>query len=373
MDQESLAAWLTLQATEGIGDRTLIKLVQRFGSPQAVLAADVAQLIGAGCSKTVAESLRRDPTLDHRRAIDRQCAIIERLNIRVCSFMDPAYPARLKAIADPPPLLYVTGDWPMSVEAAVAIVGSRRATPSGRIVTERIAQELAARGVVIVSGLARGIDAAAHCGALAGKGRTIAVLGCGIDRTYPSEHRGLRRRIEEAGGAVVSELPVGTPPLAHHFPRRNRIISGLSLGVLVSEATKDSGSLITATLALEQGREVFAVPGPVTSEAYQGSNGLIKEGAKLVESAQDIVDEILPQIDTSLLKPLTRGHGSAVSDESLDKDDAAVYEVLSAEAQSVDVVIERTGLAAATVVASLLTLELSGRIRQLPGQQYVRL
>ncbi|MCP9454767.1 MAG: DNA-processing protein DprA [Nitrospira sp.] len=373
MDQESLAAWLTLQATAGMGDRTLIRLIHCFGSPQAVLAADVAQLVRAGCNKTVAESLRRGLTLEQRRAIDRQHAIIQRLNIRVCSFIDPAYPARLKAIADPPPLLYVTGDWPMPIEAAVAIVGGRRATPTGRVVTEQIAQELAATGIVIVSGLARGIDAAAHCGALAGKGRTIAVLGCGIDRTYPPEHRRLRRSIEEAGGAVVSELPVGAPPLAHHFPRRNRIISGLSLGVLVSEAAKESGSLITAKLALEQGREVFAVPGPVTSEAYRGSNSLIKEGAKLVESAQDIVEEILPQLRTGLLQSLARSHRPAVSGESLGKDDIAVYEVLSAEAQSVDMVIERTGLAAAKVVASLLTLELSGCIRQLPGQQYVRL
>lgn len=373
MDQESLRAWLTLEAIEGIGGRTVIKLIQRFGSPQAVLAAGPDQLMEAGCSKTVIESLRHGPTLNHKRAIDRQCAIIERLKIRVCSFVDPAYPPRLKAIVDPPPLLYVTGDWPMPTEAAVAIVGGRRATLAGRMVTEQIAHELAARGVVIVSGLARGIDAAAHRGALAGQGRTIAVLGCGIDRTYPPEHWRLRQSIEEGGGAIVSELPVGSPPLAHHFPRRNRIISGLSLGVLVSEAAKDSGSLITAKLALEQGREVFAVPGPVTSEAYRGSNGLIKEGAKLIERAQDIVEEILPQLDISPFYPLTHGCGSAVSGESLDKDDATVYEALSAEAQSVDAVIERTGLAPAKVVASLLALELSGRVRQLPGQQYVRL
>lgn len=373
MEQSSLAAWLTLQAVNGVGDRTLIKLIQSFGSPNAVLTAGAERLVEAGFSAELAESVRRGPPSDAMRGIERQLTIIERLNVRVCTFFDPTYPVRLRAISDPPPLLYVSGTWPMSVDVAVAIVGGRRATPSGQVVTERIAGELAERGITIVSGLARGIDAAAHRGALARKGRTIAVLGCGIDRTYPSEHRMLRRSIEEAGGAVMSELPIGAAPLNHHFPRRNRIISGLSLGVLVSEAAKGSGSLITAKLALEQGRDVFAVPGPVTSEACRGSNGLIKEGAKLVEDAQDVLEEILPQLDARLQGSLSRSDESTVPHGPLGREDAAVYEALSFDAQSVDALIERTGLHAATVVSSLLALELSGRVRQLPGQQYVKL
>ncbi|MCP9439650.1 MAG: DNA-processing protein DprA [Nitrospira sp.] len=373
MDQSSLAAWLTLQAVDGVGDRTLIKLIQSFGSPNAVLTAGVERLVEAGFSAELAESVRRGPPFDVMREIDRRLTIIERLNVRVCTLFDPTYPVRLRAISDPPPLLYVSGTWPMSVDVAVAIVGGRRATPSGQVVTERIARELAERGITIVSGLARGIDAAAHRGALGGKGRTIAVLGCGVDRTYPSEHRTLRRSIEEAGGAVMSELPIGAAPLNHHFPRRNRIISGLSLGVLVSEAAKGSGSLITAKLALEQGRDVFAVPGPVTSESCRGSNGLIKEGAKLVEDAQDVLEEILPQLDACLRASLSRGDEPTVPRGPLGREDAAVYEALSSDAQSVDALIERTGLHAATVVASLLALELSGRVRQLPGQQYVKL
>lgn len=371
MDEGSLASWLTLQAVDGVGDRTLLKLVQVFGSPQAVLAAESGELIKAGCSLELAESVRRGPSPNVLRQIDRQIQTVERLKIQIITLFDRSYPARLRTIPDPPPVLYVSGALSARDEIAVAIVGGRRATPSGCIVTEEIAKELAGGGVTIVSGLARGIDAAAHRGALDGKGRTIAVLGCGIDRTYPPEHQALRRSIE-SHGAVISELPIGASPLSHHFPRRNRIISGLSLGVLVSEAAKDSGSLITAKLALEQGREVFAVPGPVKEGACRGSNGLIKEGAKLVERGQDVLDEILPQIDARLRAGLFVGGVLAVPRESLGKEDTLVYEALSYEARSVDAVIESTGLNAAKVAASLLSLELTGRVRQLPGQHYIR-
>ena len=266
MDEASLTFWLTLQAIDGVGDRTLLKLIHAFGTPNAVLSATMDDLIGAGCSPELAESVRRGPESSIRRQIDRQVKIVERFKIQTVTLFDRSYPARLKTIPDPPPLLYLSGSVSPKDEVAVAIVGGRRATPSGRFITEEIAKDLAGCGVTIVSGLARGIDAAAHRGALTGKGRTIAVLGCGIDRTYPSEHHTLRRNIE-SHGAVISELPIGAAPQSHHFPRRNRIISGLSLGVLVGEAAIDSGSLITAKLALEQGREVFAVPGSVKEEA----------------------------------------------------------------------------------------------------------
>jgi len=372
MNECSLASWLALQTIEGVGDRTLLKLVQAFGSPDLVLAAEPDALIEAGCSRELAVAVRRGPTPGDLRQIDRQVRMVDRLKVTILTLFDRSYPARLRAIPDPPPLLYVRGAVSDRDEVAVAIVGGRRATPSGRIVTEEIARDLAAGGVTIVSGLARGIDAAAHRGALAGKGRTIAVLGCGIDRVYPPEHHALRRSIESAG-AVISELPIGASPLSHHFPRRNRIISGLSLGVLVGEAAKDSGSLITARLALDQGREVFAVPGPVKEATCQGSNGLIKEGAKLVEAARDILDEILPQIDARLRAGLSGGGSLARAREPLQNQDAQVYEALSFEARSVDAVIERTGLNAAKVASSLLSLELSGHVRQLPGQQYIRL
>jgi DNA processing protein len=372
MDATTLTSWLVLQTIDGVGDRTLLKLIHRFGSPEAVQKAARVELVRAGCSPELAESIRRGPEPKLRQQIDRQLKVIDRLKIRVLTVFDQTYPARLRMIPDPPPLLYLSGTVSAQDDVAVAIVGGRRATSSGRLITEEIATALAGAGVTIVSGLARGIDAAAHRGALAGKGRTIAVLGCGIDRTYPPEHEALRRSIE-AHGAVFSELPIGAAPQSHHFPRRNRIISGLSLGVLVSEAAANSGSLITAKLALEQGREVFAVPGAVREEACRGSNGLIKEGAKLIEGAQDIFDEILPQVDARRRATLSLGGAQPDSRKSLAAEDALVYDALSYEARSVDTVIARTGLSAAQVAATLLSLELYGRVRQLPGQQYIRL
>lgn len=371
MDEAALTSWLMLQAIDGVGDRTLVKLIQACGSTDAALAATMEELLHAGCSLELAESIRRGPDTNIRQQIDRQVNIIERLKVRTLTLFDPSYPSRLRSIPDPPPLLYMSGALIQQDDIAVAIVGGRRATDSGRFLTEEIAKELSERGVTIVSGLARGIDAAAHRGAIAGKGRTVAVLGCGIDRTYPSEHHALRRSIE-SHGAVISELPIGAAPHSHHFPRRNRIISGLSLGVLVAEAATNSGSLITAKLALEQGREVFAVPGSVKEEACRGSNHLIKEGATLIEGAQDILEEILPQVD-SRQRGMMRLHATpAEVQPPLKRDDLLVYEALSYEAQSVDTVIERTGLSAAHVSAILLSLELNGRIRQLPGQHYIR-
>ncbi len=372
MDEAALTFWLTLQAVDGVGDRTLLKLIHAFGTPDAVLGATIDDLISVGCSPELAESVRRGPESSIRRQIDRQVKMVERCKIQTVTFFDRAYPARLKTIPDPPPLLYVSGSFSPSDEVAVAIVGGRRATPSGRLITEEIAKNLAGCGVTIVSGLARGIDAAAHRGALMGKGRTIAVLGCGIDRTYPWEHHTLRRNIESRG-AVISELPIGAAPQSHHFPRRNRIISGLSLGVLVGEAATDSGSLITAKLALEQGREVFAVPGSLKEEACRGSNRLIKEGAKLIEGAQDILDEILPQVDARQRATLHLDSTLIEVRAPLGKEETVVYEALSYEARSIDTIIGRTGLTAAAVSAVLLSLELNGRIRQLPGQQYIRL
>ena len=371
MDEAALTSWLMLQAIDGVGDRTLVKLVRAFGSADAALAATTDEFLHAGCSPELAESIRRGPDTNIRQQIDRQVKIIERLKVQTLTLFNPSYPSRLRAISDPPPLLYMSGALSQQDDVAVAIVGGRRATASGKILTEEIAKDLSERGVTIVSGLARGIDAAAHRGAIAGKGRTIAVLGCGIDRTYPSEHHALRRSIE-SHGVIISELPVGAAPHSHHFPRRNRIISGLSLGVLVAEAATNSGSLITAKLALEQGREVFALPGPVKEDACRGSNRLIKEGAKLIEGAHDILEEILPQIDGRQRAMMRLGVTPLEAPPPLKRDDLAVYDALSYEAQSVDALIERTGLSAAHVSATLLSLELDGRVRQLPGQQYIR-
>jgi DNA processing protein len=285
--------------------------------------------------------------------------------------LDPAYPKRLKMIADPPPLLYITGVLTEQDELAVAIVGARRATPAGRVLTEELSHDLATLGMTVVSGLARGVDAAAHRGALAAQGRTIAVLGCGIDRTYPPEHERLRRQIEERG-VVLSEVPVGAPPHSHHFPRRNRIISGLSLGVVVTEAAINSGSLITARLAAEQGREVFAVPGFVKEDTSRGTNALLKEGAALIERAQDVIDAVLPQLEPAVRLRLQLSREENVCGDHLGKEEQLVYDALSYDPFTVDDVIVTTGLTVSTVMASLLSLELRQRVRQLPGQRYLR-
>jgi DNA processing protein len=274
-------------------------------------------------------------------------------------------------ITDPPPLLYITGTLTDQDALAVAIVGARRATAAGRAMTEELSHDLAGAGMTVVSGLARGVDAAAHRGALAAQGRTIAVLGCGIDRTYPPEHERLRRQIEEQG-AILSEVSMGAPPHSHHFPRRNRIISGLSLGVIVTEAAIGSGSLITARLAAEQGREVFAVPGFVKEDTSRGTNALLKEGAALIERAQDVIDVILPQLEPGLRLRLQPSHEKSEQRDHFGGEEQRVYDALSYDPRTVDDVVVCTGLPVSVVMASLLSLELRRRVKQLPGQRYIQ-
>jgi DNA processing protein len=373
----SLRPWFTLRAVPGIGDALLCRLVQSFGSPDAVLQAPydaLTQVDGVGPS--LAKAIRQGPGAEDLRSIDRELKALERLPIRIMTILDPDYPARLKTIHDPPPLLSVSGALSEADHHAVAIVGTRHATPSGRIVTEQLSHGLAAAGLTVVSGLARGIDGAAHRSALEAGGRTIAVLGCGIDRTYPPEHLPLRKKIEEQG-AVLSELPLGAYPHAQHFPKRNRIISGLSLGLVVVEAAPKSGSLITARLAAEQGREVFAVPGSVQSEQSRGTNGLIKQGAKLVEQAGDIIEELLPQMEPAFRARLEASgaaltHRVQSSVPVLGDEEAALYGLLSPEPVHIDELIVKTGLPAAQVTSLLLTLELRGAIRQLPGRSCIK-
>ena len=373
VNTQSLRPWLMLRAIPGVGDAILLKLVEAFGDPDAVFAATQAALEDAGCRPQLGEAIRRGPDAEVVKQLDHELMQVLQRRISVLTYLDARYPAALKDIADPPPLLYVQGTLLETDRRAIAIVGTRKVTPAGRAFAEELASDLAAMGFTIVSGLARGVDAAAHRGALAGQGRTLAVMGCGLDRTYPADHRQLRESIE-GQGAVVSELPLGAAPHSYHFPRRNRIISGLALGVVVTEATVQSGSLITARLAGEQGREVFAVPGFVTAENSRGPNSLLKDGARLVESAQDIVEELLPQLDAPFREQLSaRGAAKKRPGLVLAGDEVRVYEALSVLPQSVDDVIRRSELPAAQVAALLLSLELKNCIRQLPGNEYVRL
>ena len=290
--------------------------------------------------------------------------------VRVC---DVHYPERLKAIHDAPPVLYTLGTFEEADRYAVAIVGARRSTAYGRAVTERLSAGLAQKGFTIVSGMARGIDGWAHRAALDAGGRTVAVLGCGVDVTYPPEHDQLKQDIVRHG-VVMTEFPIGTPPHRAHFPKRNRLISGLTLGTVVVEATARSGSLITARLALEQGREVFAVPGNVDSELSEGTNHLIQQGAKLVGRVEDIVEELLPQLDNVFVAGLTRP--SSVRDNSppaeLSGDMMILYRLLHTGQMHIDALVHGSGLHVSTVSGRLLEMELNGCVEQLTGQWYRR-
>jgi DNA processing protein len=281
--------------------------------------------------------------------------------VDVVGLGDPAYPSALRTIPDPPPRLYMRGALGDADRVAVAVVGARRASPYGVAVAEMLAADLARCGVTVVSGLARGIDAAAHRAALRAGGRTVAVLGCGPDVVYPPEHAALMTQII-ADGAVVSEYPPGTPPLRHHFPRRNRLISGLSLGVVVVEGRADSGALITVDCALEQGREVFAVPGPITAATSALPHRLVQQGAKLVSRVEDIVEELGLPLRPPPPRPAVGLEGT----------EAVVRAQLTLDPQHVDALALRCGLPVAEVSRALVTLELRGLARALPGQRYVR-
>jgi DNA processing protein len=367
----SLEAWMKLRAIEGLGDHLVLALVREWQSPDAVLRASVGDLTDRGCSARLAEAVVRGPNAEACRRIARELHDIQRTHIQVLSLLDADYPRRLLMIPDPPPLLYVSGTLRASDELAMAVVGARRGTPAGRLVTERLAGGLAEAGFTIISGLARGVDAAAHRGALAAGGRTVAVLGCGLRRTYPAEHQHLRDEIEEHG-AAVSELSLNAPPHSGHFPRRNRIISGLSYGVIVTEAAIDSGSLITARLAADQGREVFAIPGSVNEETSRGTHALIKQGATLVEHVKDVIDVIAPQLEPVMRSRMSPARSASATADNFGNHERLVYDALSDEPLTVDSLLERTRLPVPSVVASLLSLELRRRVRQLPGQRYLK-
>jgi len=285
------------------------------------------------------------------------------IGLQLIRWSDPGYPAPLRAVAHPPQTLYVRGGWRPEDAHAVAVVGSRRASPYGIAVAEWLGRELARCGVTVVSGLARGIDGAAHRGALEGGGRTIAVLGCGVDVLYPPEHAGLARRIMRAG-AVLSELPPGTPPLKQHFPMRNRLISGLALGVVVVEGRERSGAVITTDFALDQGREVFAVPGSIFDETSRTPHRLLQQGAKPVTRVEDILDEL----GLAVLRPLT-GAGPAAALEGIE---AEVYGQLDLQPRHPDALALRCHRPVAEVSRALTVLEVRGLARALPGQRYVR-
>ena len=359
------APWLALARVKGLGAVSFKKLTTRFVDPTAAFSAALTEL-------EQVEGLHRDAidgivAFSDWAEIDEEIERAHDAGIAIVPFTNPNYPARLRTIADPPPFLYVKGNILTDDDKAVAIVGSRSASEYGRRVARDLARGLVSLGFTVVSGMARGIDGSAHESALQAGGRTIAVLGSGVERAYPAEHETLYRRIGE-NGAVLSELPIGTRPLAFNFPARNRLISGLSLGVVVVEATEKSGSLITATLAVEQGREVFAVPGEVGSSRSRGAHRLIRQGAKLVESVDDIIEEIAPQLLDRTGSATQRA--PRVLPQNAGDATRTIFALLQENTLQVDQVIERTGMSAAQVLETLLDLELQGLLRQLPGKIY---
>lgn len=353
---EGLAAWLRLTLIPGIGGESQRKLLAAFGLPEAVFSA------GRLAARSVIGD-RADLLFDFDPAaeVDRSIEWASQPGQHILTLADDAYPKALLEIADPPSLLYVRGNPTILKMRCLAMVGSRNATPQGLQTAENFARTLAAKGLCIVSGLALGIDAAAHRGALSAGGDTIAVIGTGADRIYPARNKELALAIVEHG-AIISEFPLGTPSIAANFPRRNRIISGLSRGVLVVEAAPESGSLITARLAGEQGREVFAIPGSIHSPVARGCHKLIKQGAKLVETANDVLEELgnFPCPEEQLETTPT-------------DDEHPVLAAIGHDPCSLDDLVDYTGQSAEQLLPELLILELSGKIASLPGNRYQRL
>lgn len=361
MDWKELQFWLGWNRVPGVGATRFYKLLQAFGSMEEAWSGSTAELtavIGAkavgGLEKLKASDWDGEQELEH----------LQRYGFKVFCQVDAAYPPNLKKIPDPPPVLYCWGTLEYGDDLAVALVGTRNPSPLGICHARDLSAQLIRQGFTVVSGMARGIDTAAHYGALEAGGRTLAVLGCGLDVVYPPENKELMRQI--AGqGAVLTQYPLGTRPLAANFPARNRIISGLSLGVAVIEATEDSGSLITADFALEQGREVFAMPGTIENEGSKGPHKLIRQGAKLIESYRDILEELaLPQ-----QSPEETGPTCVIGLSDLE---AKIYAVLNREPAHINQIQRQSGLSAAQVNQGLTQLELKGVAKRFPGQLYLK-
>jgi DNA processing protein len=372
-----LADWIALNMIRGIGPRTANQLLDRFGTPAQVFAASRPALETAGIGP---ESIRELYDSEILGKAEAEIERLEKLGARVITLEDEEYPPLLREIYDPPIALYVRGDLKAACDRpCLAIVGSRRCSTYGINAAQSLARDLAAQGLTIVSGMARGIDAAAHRGALEAGEKTVAVVGTGLETTYPKEHKKLEDEIA-AAGAVISEFPLGTPPLPQNFPYRNRVLSGLCLGVLIVEAAEHSGSLITARLAYEQGREVFAVPGNITSQTSFGPNYLIKDGAKLVQHWRDVVDELPRDVKEKILGVERRSRSETQSNVQpifevvdLSEGERKILELLTHDAPShIDQLLMTSGMNSSELMNALLGLELKDRIKQLPGKSFIK-
>ena len=364
----SISDWLLLQHAPKLGASSSHKLLLQFGSASKIRQASHTQLIGCGLQNITIEYLRQSSLPS---AIEAELEWATNEKCHIISLDDPAYPGHLKTIHHAPILLYVYGDKTLLNDPQLAIVGSRNPTANGRDNAKSFAEHFSHAGLTITSGLALGIDGAAHAGALAADAPTIAVLATGVDRIYPASHKKLAADIIERG-ALVSEMPLGTNPLPQLFPQRNRIISGLSLGVLVVEAAQRSGSLITARLAAEQSREVFALPGSIHNPLARGCHQLIRQGAKLVESAHDVLEELAPQLLSILQKPALPNSTDKSLITNLENDNQRLLDALAYDPVSIDQLVERSGFSAKEVASMLLILELEGLVQTEAGGLYCR-
>lgn len=364
---DELQGLFLLQSIPGIGNQRIRQLISHFGSVEKVISATRSSLMRVdGVDKKLADRILREKEPEFAK---RQLKMLESYGASVLTFWDHAYPAELKQIFDPPIILFQKGRLLAEDAVSIAIVGTRHPSSYGAQVTEKLTRELSNIGFTIISGLARGIDTIAHRTALKADGRTVAVLGSGLDLIYPAENKKLVSEIEESG-AILTEYPFGTKPDASNFPKRNRIISGLTLGTLVVEAGSKSGALITANFAAEQGREVFAVPGAITSGRSVGTNRLIKDGAKLVQGVDDILQELDVKL-RSLRKMETTKTGARVP-KNLSSEEQRVWEILTDEPQHIDLLSQKLGSSSSQVLSLLLTLELKNVVKQLPGTYFVR-
>jgi DNA processing protein len=369
--------WLALALTPGLGPTRIRKLIEHCGSAERVFQASLTELEAMGMRAVSAQSLATGKSLE---LAQQECMKAAEAGARIISLSDPEYPSRLKEIYDPPVILFVKGRVDVLAQPGIAMVGTRHPTPYGSGMAERLSTDLAARGLVIISGLARGIDTASHRGAVAAKGKTVAVLGTGIDVMYPKENTRLTEQIVALGGALITEFPVGTSPAPQNFPIRNRIISGMSAGVLVVEAAEYSGTRITSRCALEQNRDVYAVPGNVTNKNSWGPNTLIKQGAKLVATWEDVWEELPPDIQAALSARQQNESPEAETaslfpDDAISSHERKILKLLKAdESTHIDQLVEslENEISPSEIFAALFELELNGKVRQLPGKNFVK-
>ena len=373
MELDSSLSWLALHLTPGLGARLTGKLLRQFGSPEGVFRASLTELEGCRLTAAAAQAVHSQSAF---RDAEKELAELKRLGCHLIHWDETGYTSRLLEIYDPPPLLYVRGDPDCLARHSIAMVGTRRPTPYGNQIAERLSRDLAERGLVIVSGLARGIDSSAHRGACAAsRGATIGVLGCGVDVIYPKENRKLFAEVEKRG-AIISEFSLGRHPAPENFPIRNRIVAGMTLGAVVVQGAQYSGSLITARLAMEFGREVFGVPGNITEGESFAPNQLVKQGAKLITGWEDVVEELPTEIRAELfpVDATSVAERASLTEEGLSVTEKKLYEIIHVDAAiHVDELVERTGLTSSETLASLCEMEMRGIIRQMPGKQFVRI